>query len=106
MEREDTARGGPVIEPKDACIDRTAGTLTALSKEIEHALVDLQGPLDALELVTETMDLRHGTAVGWLVRTASDSAGRLREQWEQLHELARKPSHHLSGTHDAPTAQD
>jgi hypothetical protein len=67
-----------------------ADSLAALSKEIEHALLDLQGPLDALELVSETLDLRHGTAVGWLVRTASDSVGRLREHWERLHELTHQ----------------
>lgn len=110
MESNGTGRNGSAPDPRDAPFDGTAETLADLSKEIEHALLDIQGPLDALELISETLDLRHGTAVGWLVRTASDSTGRLREQWERLHELTHKPkaiaqkasSHSMSGRNDAP----
>lgn len=89
METEDTKRSGPATGPGDASLDGAVATLAVLSKEMEQALVDLQGPLDALELVSETLELRHGTAVAWLVHTASNSAGRLRENWEQLHDLVR-----------------
>lgn len=89
METEDAKRSGPATGPRDASCGNAAATLAVLSKEMEQALVDLQGPLDALELVSETLELRHGTAIAWLVHIASDSAGRLRENWEQLHDLVR-----------------
>jgi hypothetical protein len=68
-----------------AAEDQCTG-LPLIAREMEQALLDLQGPLDTLELLADTLDLREATAIGWLVRTASSSVTRLKTQWENLHE--------------------
>ncbi|HEV7370703.1 hypothetical protein [Arenibaculum sp.] len=62
--------------------------LLALARDMERSLIDLQGPLDALELLADALDIRQATALAWLVSTAARSASELRGQWERLHEMA------------------
>lgn len=71
----------------EAAAEQSA-SLALIAREMEQALLDLQGPLDTLKLLVEMLDLQEAIAIGWLVRTANASATRLRVQWEHLHEAA------------------
>lgn len=62
--------------------------LRQLAGDMERSLLDLQGPLDTIELLVDGLDVRNAAALAWLVSAAARATGELRGQWERLHEMA------------------
>jgi hypothetical protein len=80
--------------------------LRPILQDMEQALLDLQGPLDTLGLLADTLPAPQAASMTWLVDTATSSTVRLREEWEKLHAITQSAEEAApeDGAHDSSSS--